>query len=217
MTDRQAVISMEIENHHRKESSPYERGLCFSKWLQNKLFDSQDEIARALGISKSQVSRYLKLTKLPSVVLSAFGSPTEICEMWGLDLIAAWEDPQRQRALARRARSINGEPQRPSAREVYRFLIESAALPRRKISTTVHDEVIRGHNGDPLFRIRHQHRSIAVLLPHERISKDSLQEIRTFLAGLLQNATLQPLETNEETPLECPPEARLSAAEEARL
>jgi hypothetical protein len=58
--------------------------------------------------------------------------------------------------------------------------------------------VVRGLDGDLLFRIRHQHRSIAVLLPNERVSKKSLQEIRTFLAGLLQHTTEQPLENGEE-------------------
>lgn len=198
MTDKDAVVAMEIENHHRQQASPYERGLCFSGWLQNKLFASQDDIARALNISKSQVSRYLRLTRLPSVVLSAFGSPTDICESWGLDLINSWEDPQRQRALARRARAIKTDSHRPSAREVYRFLMDSSTHPRRKASIIIRDEVVRGRNGDPLFRIRHQHRSIAVLLPNYRVSKQSLQEIRTFLAGLLQHTTEQPPEIGEE-------------------
>jgi ParB family transcriptional regulator, chromosome partitioning protein len=198
MTDQEAVVAMEIENHHRQQASPYERGLCFSRWLQNKLFESQDDIARALNISKSQVSRYLRLTRLPSVVLSAFDSPTDIAESWGLDLINAWEDPQRQRNLARRARAIKVDPHRPSAREVYRYLMDNSVHPKRKASTTLCDEVVRGLDGDPLFRIRHQHRSIAVLLPNERVSKKSLQEIRTFLAGLLQHTTEQPLENGEE-------------------
>jgi ParB/RepB/Spo0J family partition protein len=207
MTDLEAVVAMEIENHHRQQASPYERGLCFSRWLQNKLFESQDDIARALTISKSQVSRYLRLTRLPSVVLSAFDSPTDIAESWGLDLINAWEDPQRQRTLARRARAIKTDPHRPSAREVYRYLMDNSVHPKRKASMTLLDEVVRGSNGDPLFRIRHQHRSIAVLLPNERVSKQSLHEIRTFLAGLLQHTTRQPVEIREEnTPIWDPEE-----------
>jgi len=198
MTDKEAVVAMEIENHHRLQASPYERGLCFSRWLQNKLFDSQDDIARALNVSKSQVSRYLRLIRLPTVVLNAFAAPTEICESWGLQLIDAWEDPLRQRALARRARAVKADSHRPSAREVYRFLMDSSVRSRRRASATIHDEVVRGQNGDLLFRIRHQNRSIAVLLPNERVSKKSLQEIRQFLAGLLQHTTEQPSEIGEE-------------------
>jgi ParB family transcriptional regulator, chromosome partitioning protein len=199
LTDKEAVVAMELENHHRQAPSPYERGLCFSKWLQSGLFESLEDIARAVNISKSQVSRYLKMARLPSVVVAAFGSPTEICETWGLDLMSVWEDPERQRALARRARAINAGPERPAPREVYRSLMCSATQPAKKAAALVRDEVVRGCNGDPLFRIRHQHRSVAVVLPTDRISKGSLQKIRAFIAGLLQDATEQALENSEES------------------
>src|ERR1700728_1017132 len=64
MTDREAVVLLDIENRQRRDWSPYERGISFSRWLAASLFESQDDIARTLGVSASQVSRLLKLAKL---------------------------------------------------------------------------------------------------------------------------------------------------------
>jgi hypothetical protein len=125
------------------------------------------------------------------VVLGAFGSPTQICESWGLDLMNAWEDPQRQRTLARRARAINGDADRPSAREVFRILTDNSPRPGRRATTGDHDEIVRGQDGDLLFRIRYQRRLIALQLPVDRVSKESLREIRGFFTELLQHETEQ--------------------------
>jgi len=211
MTDKEAVIAMEIENHHRAATSPYERGLTFARWLRENLFESQDDIARALNISKSQVSRYLRVTKLPSVILGAFESPCQICESWGLDLMNLWEDPQRQRALARRARTIRGDTNRPSARDVYRMLVDSSITPRRRASKLVYDEIVRAPGGAPLFHIRHHHDSIAILLPLRLISKKSLQHIKSVLAEVLQHTTEQHVEVDAKTQGICLPENELSA------
>ncbi len=199
MTDREAVIAMEIENHHRRQASPYERGLCFSNWLRNGLFKSQDEIALAVNLSKSQVSRYLRLSRLPSLLLAAFENPTDVCEAWGLDLMEAWEDPRRQRALARSARALGAETRRPAAREVYRYLMSSATGSRKAATKSVRDEVVRDYNGDALFRISHRGRSVALVLPTERVSKPLLQEIRAFVANVLQDTTRQAPESSEES------------------
>src|SRR5688572_27609927 len=106
LTDREAFIAMDAENRHRKDLSPYERGLSYARWLRKGYFNSQDEVARALQISASQVSRLLKLARLPSVVINAFASPNEINEMWGVDLADAWNDTVRSPELARTARRI---------------------------------------------------------------------------------------------------------------
>jgi hypothetical protein len=70
--------------------------------------------------------------------------------------------------------------------------MESSTRTGKPESTEAHDEVVRGQKGNPLFRIRHQRGSITLLLPLERLSKESLREARNFLAGLLQHATEQP-------------------------
>jgi ParB/RepB/Spo0J family partition protein len=69
LSDREAVIALDVENRHRKDISPYERGTSYKRWLKLGHFKCQEELARALEISPSQVSRLLKLTQLPAVIV----------------------------------------------------------------------------------------------------------------------------------------------------
>jgi ParB family chromosome partitioning protein len=109
LSDREAIVWMDIENRHRKDISPYERGLSYARWLQKGHLQSQEEIGRALKVSSSQVSRLLKLARLPSAIVAAFGSPIEICEGWGLELIEALEDPSRRQATMQAARATSSQ------------------------------------------------------------------------------------------------------------
>src|SRR5581483_9588134 len=92
MTDRDAIVAMDMENRQRQDVSPYERGLAFACCLRSGCFGSQDELARTLKISQSKVSRLLTLARWPSVVLNAFANPLEIREGWGPEMAAALQD-----------------------------------------------------------------------------------------------------------------------------
>ncbi|HUA25237.1 MAG TPA: ParB/RepB/Spo0J family partition protein, partial [Steroidobacteraceae bacterium] len=75
LTDRQAAVAVETENSLRKQTSPYERGLWLAKLLRQGIYRSQDEMARDLGTTPTQVTRLLKFTELPAIVIGAFPSP----------------------------------------------------------------------------------------------------------------------------------------------
>lgn len=190
LSDREAIILMDIENRQRKDVSPYERGLSYARWMRAGYFRSQDDIARALKVSSSQVSRLLKLARLPAVVVDAFGCSGDICEGWGVDLVTALDDPHRRQSVVHKARTISRSSPRPPARDVYRQML-AASTPGRRPKVSPHDEVIKDDNGMPLFRIRHQSSSIAVLLPLEKVSSRTLENIRTLVAGILQHGNVQ--------------------------
>ena len=190
MCDRDAVVVMDVENRLRLDISPYERGSSYAAWLRDGLFESQDDIAKALKISASQVSRLLKVARLPAVIASAFESPMQICEGWGLELAAALEVPHLRERIVRKAREIAQLSPRPLASEVYRRLL-SATAAGRPVSTKPHDEVVLSDRGRPLFRIRYARTSVALLLPVQRVSALALREIRDAVGSALQRATLQ--------------------------
>lgn len=185
ISDRDALIAMDIENRHRVDISPYERALSYARWLRAGHFQSQDEIARAIQVSASQVSRLLKLARLPSVIVAAFARPLDILEGWGLDLANAWEDPQRRKALAARARQVAALNPRPPARDIYEGLISTIGLPRRARSLR-HDEVILSARGKPLFRVRRQHKSISLSFPVEKLSVRALEKIKSSVTEILE-------------------------------
>jgi ParB family chromosome partitioning protein len=190
VSDRDAIIAMDIENRQRADISPYERGMSYARWVRSGHFASQEDLARALSVSASQVSRLLRLSRLPPVIVNAFSDPSEICEGWGLDIVDALDDVHRRQATVDRARAIAASPERPQAREVYRQLL-AASAKGRKVPARAHDEVVKDDNGEPLFRIRQQSSAIALLLPLEKISARILDDIRDAVAGILQTANAQ--------------------------
>ena len=188
VSDREAIISMDIENRQRTDISPYERGVSYARWLRTGHFGSQDDIARALRISSSRVSRLLRLAKLPSVILNAFTTPLEICEAWGLDIMDALDDPQRRQRTIQAARAIGALNPRPPAKAVYRQLITASARGRQP-KPAVRVEIVRDGEGAPLFRIRQLNTSVALVVPSQNLSAAAMAEIRAVVAGILQRGT----------------------------
>ena len=176
MTDREAIVAMDIENRQRQDISPYERGLSYARWLRAGHFNSQDDIAAALRVSASHVSRLLKIARLPPIVVSAFNEVSELCEAWALEIAAALEDPQKRPQTLKAAREISRLTPRPAAREVCRRLLAAPVTGRKPVAKHTH-EVICDEKGKPLFRVRHERRSIALLLPVDRVSAVMLKEV----------------------------------------
>jgi ParB family chromosome partitioning protein len=186
LSDRQALVAMDIENRHRRDISAYERGVNYARWLRTKHFNSQDEIAHALKISTSQVSRLLKLAQLPAVIVNAFVSPLDIREGWGIELAKAWQDPQLRLLVAQRARALVNQTPRPGSLEVYQKLIAPAGAGK-KSRRPRRDMVVSGSNGAPLFRIRYQRATVALLLPTTAVSENCVNRIRQAVCDIMQS------------------------------
>jgi ParB/RepB/Spo0J family partition protein len=185
MSDREASVAMDIENRQRTDISAYERGRSYARWLRAGLYESQEELARALAISKSHVSRLMKIAQLPSAIIGAFESPCDICEGWGLALTEVLEDPRRREQTLRVARALGNNTARPPAREVYRMLL-LASGPGRKAGAQLRDEVVKASSGAALFRIKQQRSTVAILLPLQGLSAKSMHSIRRALTAILE-------------------------------
>lgn len=191
LSDRECVIAIDIENQQRTQISPYERGRCMKLWLSHGLFQTQDELARALKISASQVSRLVHLASLPAVLVGAFPSPNQIREIWGVELLNAWRDPQRRQALAHRARNICRSRRRAPADEVFQQLtdeLKKTPLRSPKLVTSVRDDVVTASTGETLFMIRKQRGAVSLIIPASRATPQKIAEIRDLLTGVLQAA-----------------------------
>jgi ParB family chromosome partitioning protein len=213
MSDKEAIVAMDIENRQRADVSPYERGVSYARWLRSGHFGSQDDIARVLKISSSQVSRLLRLARLPSVILNAFSSPLEICEAWGLDIMDALDDAQRRERTIQAARAIGASDSRPAAREVYRQLMVASRQGRRPKPVT-RDEVVKDDDGTSLFRIRHRSRNVSLVLPTSTISPADVANIRGAIIAILHHANTQALDSKRPRLFRASaPERRSGAAE----
>jgi ParB family transcriptional regulator, chromosome partitioning protein len=184
MSDQAAIIALDLENRHRQDLSPYEWGLSYARWLRAGHFDCQDEMARALQVSAAHVSRLLKLARLPSIVVNAFGTGAQIREAWGLELMDVLSDSARRQPVLRAARAISGSASRPAASEVFGRLL-TAGTRNRCLRAAPRDVVIKDLRGAPLFRIRRQSSSTIYLLPEERMSALLLEQIERAITKIL--------------------------------
>ena len=198
LSDREALIAMDIENRQRTDISPYERAVSCARWLRSGHFVSQDDVARSMKISPSQVSRMLRFAKLPTVILNAFTTPLEICEAWGLEIMDALDDPQRRQRTIQAARDIGASTPRPPAKRVFRELITASARGRQP-KPAARVEIVRDTEGVPLFRIRQLSTSVSLVLPSAKLSAAAMTQIRAVLAGILQPALKRKIAVDMDT------------------
>jgi ParB/RepB/Spo0J family partition protein len=187
VSDREAVVAMDAENRHRRDISPYERGCSYARLLRSNCFNTQEELAQALNTSASQVSRLLKLTRLPALILGAFSSPLEICEVWGLTLLNMWQDPTVRPALSDLARALGARDPKPPAQQIYDELLTARAQRPRPLRRPKGKEaIVTDLDGTPLFRFRRQVDAVVIVLPARGLSGARVSSIENAIGQLLQ-------------------------------
>lgn len=75
LTDEEAFRLADLENRSRRDLSDYERASDYLRAVDRYYRGSQQGMAERLEVSKSWLSRYLELARLPAEVISSFGSP----------------------------------------------------------------------------------------------------------------------------------------------
>lgn len=58
-----------VENLQRSDMNPIENAMAFKKILDDKIVESQNDLAEAIGVSKSWLSKTLSVLRLPSPLL----------------------------------------------------------------------------------------------------------------------------------------------------
>jgi ParB/RepB/Spo0J family partition protein len=182
ISDRDGIVAMDIENRHRADVTAYERALAYDRWLRERHFKSQRELANALQISSAHVSRLLQLARLPAQVRDAFSKPADICEAWGERLTTLLADPRTQQRLLAAADEITAVQPRPPAPEIFQRLC-AACKARRCARPT--QRVVRDEGGDELFRVRQQRGVVVFSILRDLLSQDLLAEIERTLASVL--------------------------------
>lgn len=66
--DRQLAILQEVENLHRNDITPFERGRYYALLLSKGHFESQTAISKEFNLSSAEISKLLKLNELPDWV-----------------------------------------------------------------------------------------------------------------------------------------------------
>lgn len=185
LDDREAIVEMEIENRLRTDISPYERGMSYRRWLNARLFSSQSELAKDLGVSEAQVSRLLRYADLPAAVVGAFDGVQSIREEWAVALAKVCQDPSRRQGVLRRAREISQGEQRYASQVVFRRLVSAAHLTEAARS---HDEIVKTLSGKPMYRIAVRANAVHFIVPRHGLSEHLMQELKRQFASTLEPA-----------------------------
>lgn len=182
LTDRQAAVAVEAENTLRKQTSPYERGLWLAKLLRQGVFHSQDELARGLNITPTQVTRLLKFVELPASVIAAFSRPHDILESWAVELHKSCGGEDR-RVLCERARALETRVPRPPAVVVYEILLASRDTGpggRRSVR-----RVVKSPAGEPLLRLERQRKDVVLRIPNALVDAKMEKAVTQAVVAVL--------------------------------
>jgi ParB family chromosome partitioning protein len=109
LTDEEAFRLADLENRSRRDLSDYERATDYARAIERYYDGSQQRMAERLEVSKSWLSRYLELAKLPSEIIAAFGSPHVIGISHGAALAPLLRPPPRRDRLIAEARVVAAE------------------------------------------------------------------------------------------------------------
>lgn len=109
-SDRECAILMNLENKDRNDISEFEDAVSYRQQLEAKLFDSQDEMAMALDLKKSKLSKMLSAAKIIEFqeIMSLFKDVTKlkINPIYSLVLLIEKNDNNKEVVL-RRAKELN--------------------------------------------------------------------------------------------------------------
>lgn len=139
MSDEEAFRVADLENRSRKDLSDYERAMDYARAVESYYDGSQQRMAERLQVSRSWLSRYLELARLPAEVMAAYGSPHALGISHAAKLAPLLRKPVTQRQMLEEAALLLSEQgdrkekgQAPlAAAEVTRRLVAVPTRPRR--------------------------------------------------------------------------------------
>lgn len=119
--DKSLFASMDRENRSRADLSPFEQGDMYRRALDEGLYPSLRQMCADLGVDLGNASKAIAIARLPSEILAAFESPTQIQFRWGKELAAVLQkDPD---GIIERAKTIRfGAKHLPPADALTRLL-----------------------------------------------------------------------------------------------
>jgi ParB family chromosome partitioning protein len=82
LDDQALFVEMERENRERADLSAWEQGVMYARALDRGLYPSLRQLAAAIGVDPTNLSKALVLARLPESVLSAFASPLDLQFRW---------------------------------------------------------------------------------------------------------------------------------------
>lgn len=194
LTDEEAFRLADLENRARADISDFERARDYLRALDGYYDRRQTVMATRLNVTPSWLSRYLDLARLPTDLLSAFGSPHDL-GIKHVTLIKPLLKPEerKQRVLGEAKRisaaRTGGEAIPTAPAQIIRMLALAAEPPKTSGSpkkSGSRAEVITSASGKPLVAIERRGRS-QLLMTLSLRTGTTRAELDDVLAKLLDS------------------------------
>jgi ParB family chromosome partitioning protein len=195
LTDEEAFRLADLENRSRKDLSDYERARDYERAIERYYDGNQQRMADRLEVTKSWMSRYLELARLPTEVVACFSSPHVIGISHAARLAPLLSHPRtRAKVLAEAAALLSegradGSGQAPA--KVVARLVGACDSRRPAGKRQGREEVLTDRDGRTLLRIRVEAKGdIGFIVPASRLghSQQILDAIGGHLSHLAEGA-----------------------------
>ncbi|WP_019142564.1 ParB/RepB/Spo0J family partition protein [Noviherbaspirillum massiliense] len=136
VSDVSLFKEMDRENRTRLDLSPWEQGMMYRRALQEKLFTSQEQMARELGVDAGNLSKALRLADLDQRLIEAFSSPLDLQYRWAKPLSDAMRNDA-EGVLERAAQLKNDRSIASTPKQVVEFLLGTGSKETGKSVSSV--------------------------------------------------------------------------------
>jgi ParB family chromosome partitioning protein len=167
LTDEEAFRVADLENRSRKDLSDYERAVDYARAVDRYYEGNQQRMATRLEVTKSWLSRYLELARLPGEILTCFASPHVIGISHAAAIAPLLNRPRVRERLLEAAAVLAREQQANRAAGVA-SLTPAAVVARLNQATRYRskparlDEQIRTASGEVILKARREGRGVVV-------------------------------------------------------
>ncbi len=192
LTDEEAFRLADLENRNRRDLSDYERATDYARAIERYYGGSQQRMVERLEVSKSWMSRYLELAKLPAGVVAAFGSPHAIGISHGALLAPLLRVADKQGRIIAQAGELAAEQAGLRERQLPAL---SAALVARRLAAAAQDvrakrarpreHTVRGPDGAVIARGERAVRGGAVSLSLPAAASHQRSEVLAAIGEIL--------------------------------
>jgi ParB family transcriptional regulator, chromosome partitioning protein len=190
LSDEEAFRIADLENRNRKDLSDHERAMDYHRAVERYYGGSQQRMAERLQVTKSWLSRYLELARLPPEVIAAFGSPHELGISHAARLAPALKQPRQRDGIIELATEMAAEQaERRKAGIAFHtpaLVLQRLLAPKPRSARNIGQVVIRGANDVILARgERMRTGSISITIP------SPAQHDRKALVGAFEQVMAQ--------------------------
>ena len=132
LSDEEAFRVSDLENRSRKDLTDYERAIDYARAIERYYDGSQQRMADRLQVSKSWLSRYLELAKLPDWVVTVFGSSSVLGISHAAKLAPLLRAPLTRKQVEENAQALGAE--QTLRREAGKAALPPAAVVARLVA-----------------------------------------------------------------------------------